>query len=92
MTLRAPGRLATSRDTHLVSGTLALAAMERRSSTTRRVCQKTKSFAAASGGSGRPPGGAMYSRNSIPGPRGARSAVMRKRAPKTWFRCSYPTP
>ena len=56
------------------------------------VCQWIRSLAFSSGGYGRPSRGARYSRNSIPGPDAARSAVMRRRAPNTLLRrsCSGP--
>src|SRR5215470_1971077 len=60
--------------------------------TTARRCQCTRSLACASIGNGRPPPGARYSSSSTPGPVGARSVVMRRRAPKTLFNrsCSGP--
>ena len=56
------------------------------------VCQWTRSLARVSAGIGRPSRGVRYSRNSMPGPDGARSVVMRRRAPKTLFSrsCSGP--
>src|SRR6516162_11318370 len=56
------------------------------------VCQWKRSLARASPGYGRPSRGEMYSRNSTPGPEAARRAVIRRRAPKTLFRCSCSTP
>src|SRR5438445_12118780 len=55
-------------ETNRVSRSRSLEARSLNPSATRSVCQKTKSFDLALAGSGRPPGGAMYSRNSMPGP------------------------
>src|SRR5262249_41798042 len=46
------------------------------------VCQWIRSLDFSSGGKGRPSRGARYSRNSIPGPEAARTAVMCRRAPE----------
>ena len=43
-------------------------------------------------GAGRPSRGARYSSSSMPGSGGARSVVMRRRAPATLFRCSCSVP
>jgi CRISPR/Cas system-associated exonuclease Cas4 (RecB family) len=58
----------------------------------RVVCQAQMSLLCESGGIERPSRGVRYSSNSIPGPWGARRLVIRKRAPKTLFRCSCSVP